>query len=88
MARWLTVVGHPGIGKSRLVREVVALAAAHGVEVFSAYCESHARDVAFHVVARLLRAAFGVRDLDAPAARARMRSRVPVCRPRGRVALR
>ena len=38
----VTVVGSPGIGKSRLVREIAALAAAHGVEVFSAFCESHA----------------------------------------------
>jgi class 3 adenylate cyclase len=70
------VVGSPGIGKSRLVREVAAIAARRGVEVFSAYCESHTRDVPFHVVARLLRAAIGVRGLDAPAARERVRSRV------------
>ncbi|MGC2564937.1 MAG: adenylate/guanylate cyclase domain-containing protein, partial [Mycobacterium sp.] len=72
----VTVVGSPGIGKSRLVREVSAIAARRGVEVLSAYCESHATDIAFHVVARLLRAAFGVRGLDAPAARDRVRSRV------------
>src|ERR1700745_369062 len=60
----VTVVGSPGIGKSRLVREVAAIAAAHGVEVFAAFCESHTSDIAFHVVARLLRAAFGVRGLD------------------------
>ncbi|HEV7581061.1 MAG TPA: adenylate/guanylate cyclase domain-containing protein [Mycobacterium sp.] len=71
------VVGPPGIGKSRLVREVAALAAAHRVEVFSAFCESHTSDVPFHVVARLLRAAFGVRGLDGGAARERVRSRVP-----------
>src|SRR6201987_4619739 len=70
------VVGSPGIGKSRLVREVAAIAAHRGVEVFTAYCESHTRDVPFHVVARLLRAAIGVRGLDAPAARERVRARV------------
>ena len=37
----VTVVGSPGIGKSRLVREVASMAAGRGVEVFSAYCESH-----------------------------------------------
>ena len=73
----VTVVGSPGIGKSRLVREMAAIAAGRGVEVFSAYCESHASDIAFHVVARLLRAAFGVRGLDDSAARGRVRSRVP-----------
>ena len=54
------VVGSPGIGKSRLVREVAAMAAARGVEVFTAYCESHTSQVPFHAVARLLRAATGV----------------------------
>ena len=50
------VVGPPGIGKSRLVREVAAMAAGRGVEVFTAFCESHARDIPFDAVARLLRA--------------------------------
>jgi class 3 adenylate cyclase len=77
----VTVVGSPGIGKSRVVREAAALAAAHGVEAFTAYCESHTSDIAFHVVARLLRAAIGVRGLDGPAARDRVRSRVPEADP-------
>src|SRR6202008_991332 len=59
------VVGSPGIGKSRLVREVAAMATARGVEVFTTFCESHASDIPFRVVARLLRAAAGVGDLDA-----------------------
>jgi adenylate cyclase len=54
------VVGSPGIGKSRLVREVAAMAAARSVDVFTTFCESHAGDIPFHVVARLLRAATGV----------------------------
>ena len=77
----VTVVGSPGIGKSRLVREVAAIASGRGVEVFSAYCESHSTDIAFHVVARLLRATTGVRGLDAAAARDRVRSRVPHADP-------
>ena len=68
----VTVVGTPGIGKSRLVREVSALAAARDVEVFSAYCESHTTQVPFHAVARLLRAATGVEHLDAEEARNRL----------------
>ena len=75
------VVGSPGIGKSRLAREVAALAAARGVDVFSVFCESHASDVPFYVVARLLRAAFRVADLDASAARAQVRARVPDAEP-------
>src|SRR5271155_4614259 len=75
------VVGSPGIGKSRLVREVTAIAAARGVEVFTAFCESHASDIPFYVVARLLRAATGVRGLDNAAARAGVRAKFPDADP-------
>src|SRR5271155_420578 len=68
------VVGPPGIGKSRLVREVAAMAAARGVEVFTVFCESHTSQVPFHAVARLLRAATGIGDLDASAARTQVRA--------------
>ena len=71
------VVGSPGIGKSRTVREITAMAAVRGVDVFVAFCESHASDIPFYVVARLLRAAFGVGDLDAAGARTQIRARVP-----------
>jgi adenylate cyclase len=77
----VNIVGPPGIGKSRLVRETAAIAAARGVAVFTTYCESHARDIPFHVVARLLRAGMGVEDLDAGAARARLRAQVPDADP-------
>jgi class 3 adenylate cyclase len=72
----VTVVGPPGIGKSRVAREVAALADGHGLDVFWAFCESHASDIPFQVVARLLRAALGVADLDGRAARARVREQV------------
>src|SRR5246127_1979030 len=75
------VVGSPGIGKSRLVREVTAMAAARGVEVFTAFCESHTRDIPFYVVARLLRVALGVSALDDRAARAGVRAQVPDADP-------
>ena len=42
------VVGSPGIGKSRLVREVAAMARRRSVKVFSAFCESHTSQVPFH----------------------------------------
>jgi hypothetical protein len=83
----VTVVGSPGIGKSRLVREATALAEARGVEVFSAFCESHTSQVPFHAVARLLRAATGVRGLDSPAARAQVRAQAPEADPEDLVLL-
>ena len=75
------VAGLPGIGKSRLVRVVAATAAAQGAEVFTTYCESHASDIPFHGVARLLRAAFGLKDLDDAAARAKVRDQAPDAEP-------
>ena len=75
------VVGPPGIGKSRLVREVAAMASRHGLEVFMTFCESHTSQVPFHAVARLLRAATGVEGLDGQIARDRVRDRVPDADP-------
>jgi predicted ATPase len=75
------VVGPPGIGKSRLVREVSATARRRGVEVFTTFCESHTSQVPFHAVARLLRAATGVEGLAADAARVQVRDRVPDAYP-------
>jgi hypothetical protein len=75
------VVGSPGIGKSRLVREVAALAGGSGVDVFTVFCESHTSQVPFYAVARLLRAALGVEGLDAQTARERVRARVPDADP-------
>jgi AAA ATPase domain/Adenylate and Guanylate cyclase catalytic domain len=70
------VVGPAGIGKSRLVREAAAMARQRSMEVFTTFCESHASQVPFHAVARLLRVAFGVDELDGQAARDRVRDRV------------
>jgi adenylate cyclase len=75
------VVGPPGIGKSRLVRELSAMASPRGAEVFTAFCESHTSQVPFYAVARLLRAATGVEDLDGQAARDRVHDRVPDADP-------
>ena len=75
------VVGPPGIGKSRIMREAVTLATGRGVKVFTVYCESHTREVQFHVVARLMRTVFGVTDLDEQAGRARVRAGIPDANP-------
>jgi class 3 adenylate cyclase len=75
------VVGSPGIGKSRLVREAAAIAATRRVEVFTGFCESHTSQVPFHAVARLLRAITGIKGLDPQAARARIRAQFPDAEP-------
>jgi class 3 adenylate cyclase len=71
------VVGVPGIGKTRLAREVAGIANDLGVEVYSTFCESHSIEMPFHVVARMLRAVFRVSDVDDTAARAIVRARFP-----------
>ncbi|PQM45624.1 Adenylate cyclase 2 [Mycobacterium talmoniae] len=75
------VAGPPGIGKSRLVREVTGIARRRGVEVFTTYCESHTKQVAFHVVAGVLRAATGLQGLDAHTARVQLRAQVSEADP-------
>ncbi|GFG69755.1 ATP-binding protein [Mycolicibacter senuensis] len=75
------LVGSAGIGKTRLVDEVVQCAKDHGVEVFSAFCEAHTTDVAFHVVAGLLGAAARTGGVDDNDMRATVRARVPDADP-------
>ena len=72
----VSLVAPAGIGKSRMVREIAAMAADRGVEVFWAFCESHTSDIPFHVVGQLLRAVAGLPNLDDASARARLRERV------------
>jgi class 3 adenylate cyclase len=71
------VTGPPGIGKSRLVYEATALARRRGAEVFSTFCESHTREIPFHVAARLLRDVAGIADVDDEMARQLARAQVP-----------
>ncbi|MGH3525481.1 MAG: ATP-binding protein, partial [Mycobacterium sp.] len=69
------IVGPPGIGKSRLAREVTVLAQRHDVDVFATYCESHASEIPFYAVTSLLRSALGIAGLDDKTARARVQER-------------
>ncbi|OBK74075.1 adenylate/guanylate cyclase domain-containing protein [Mycobacterium sp. 1274761.0] len=74
--RVVGLVGPPGIGKSRMVKEVTRIATERGADVYTTYCESHTTDIPFHVVARLLRNVFGIRDLPDDVARAIVRGRM------------
>lgn len=75
------IMGPPGIGKSRLVREVAAEAARRGIEVFSTYCESHSSEIPFHALAQMIRAAIGVSELAAASATDLIRERFPEADP-------
>ena len=75
------VVGPAGIGKSRLARELAAMAGERDVNVFATFCESHTSQVPFQVLSRLLRAASGVEGLDPPAARALIKAQFSDAEP-------
>lgn len=77
----VTIVGPPGIGKSRTAREAAALAVDRGFEVFWAFAESHATDIPFQVVTQLLRVSTGVADLEGVAAREKLRPQFPDADP-------
>jgi adenylate cyclase len=72
----ICVVGPPGIGKSRLCRELAYMAESDGAQVFSAVGEAHTTDVTFRVIAQLLREALQVGAQDASAARSELRTRL------------
>ena len=73
----VALVGPPGIGKSRLVAELVRVGAQRGVEAVSAFCEAHAREIPFYAAARMFREVIGVGDLRGQAARDRVRAHLP-----------
>ena len=70
------VVGEPGVGKSRLIREFNSIATHYATEVVITRCESHTAEAPLHALSRLLRAMFGVRGLDRAATRARISDRL------------
>ena len=73
--------GHLASARAVWCAKCLRWRATRGVEVFTAFCESHTSQVPFHAVARLLRVAFGVDDLDGREARDRVRDRVPDADP-------
>lgn len=71
------VIGPPGIGKSRLVAEVLRLGQDKGIGIVSTFCEAHARQVPFHAAARLFRNLTGVGSRYGRAARECVRDHLP-----------
>ena len=63
------VVGAPGIGKSRLIREFASSVRVTGADVVIARCEAHTTDVAFSALSRMVRAMFGIGALTGVTAR-------------------
>ena len=83
----VTLTGPAGIGKSRIAREFAAIAAGRGVDVFTALAESHATDIPFTVVRRLLYSLTGIRDMDAESARATLDNAALECDEQDRLLL-
>lgn len=68
------VMGPPGIGKTRIVRELTSLADQAHVDVVTTACESHTTGIPLYAAAGLLRAAAGANGLGGDAARAAVRA--------------
>lgn len=71
------VVGQPGVGKSRLVREFAMRLENGGADIVVASCDAHTTQVPLRAFSRMLRAMFGVGRLDDNAARAEVIQRLP-----------
>jgi class 3 adenylate cyclase/tetratricopeptide (TPR) repeat protein len=63
----VTVLGSPGVGKSRLCREVAALVAADGGQVLRGRCLPYEETTGYHAFSQLVRQVAGIFDSDAPA---------------------
>lgn len=72
----VSVIGPPGIGKSRLAQEAVEIARRHRIDTYVTYCESHTTELAYRTAAMMLRAVFGIEHLDAATARMAIRERL------------
>ncbi|BBX70617.1 adenylate/guanylate cyclase domain-containing protein [Mycolicibacterium psychrotolerans] len=73
----VTVVGPPGIGKSRIARETASISRSRDIEVFWTFCQSHTAEVPFGAATGMLRSFFGIADCSPEKARAATRSALP-----------
>jgi len=63
----VTLVGPPGIGKSRLCREIHALVAADGARIVRGRCLPYEEKSGYQAFARIVHAAGGILESDSPA---------------------
>ncbi|MER3405746.1 MAG: hypothetical protein C4289_11790, partial [Chloroflexota bacterium] len=63
--RIIAITGEAGMGKTRLVAEVVRLARARGFEVYSGECQSYGANSAYLVWHDIWRAFFGLDEREA-----------------------
>lgn len=73
--RTLVISGDSGIGKSRLIEEIVSEAMAGGLEVVDGACLSYGRTMTYHPWAEILRALFGFTTEQSPQERIRTLNR-------------
>lgn len=66
----VAIVGEPGVGKSRICRELVEISTGRGANVCQARCQSHTSSVPLMPTRQLMRSYFGI-PLDATDAEAR-----------------
>jgi class 3 adenylate cyclase/tetratricopeptide (TPR) repeat protein len=84
--RLLTVVGDPGVGKTRLIKEYANRVADHAA-VLSGRCLPYGDGITFWPLAEMVRTAAGIRSDDAPEiAVDRIRALLPASRSRARTA--
>jgi class 3 adenylate cyclase/tetratricopeptide (TPR) repeat protein len=63
----LTLVGEPGVGKSRLVAETVErIASSRAIRIIRARCLSYGQEISLWLIADLLRSLSGIREQDGP----------------------
>jgi class 3 adenylate cyclase/tetratricopeptide (TPR) repeat protein len=63
----LSLLGSPGVGKSRLCREVAAFVERDGGQVLRGRCLPYAEKTGYHAFAQIVRQVAGIFDSDAPA---------------------
>ncbi|MBI1816890.1 MAG: AAA family ATPase [Deltaproteobacteria bacterium] len=64
--RVATVVGEPGVGKSRLCVEFIERCRARGLMVYEAHCPAHGKTIPYLPLLELLRNLFGITEQDGP----------------------